>query len=98
MHGLEVLPSKLNRKIRGFFLGDISYVGGMKCIFTLFIIMASLGWAEPPGWLMVEQTVAAEVAKPQITVVHLWAPWCPNSKAENQDQGWAKFIAANPTV
>jgi hypothetical protein len=54
--------------------------------------------AEHPGWLIVEEQAAAEVAKPQITVVHLWAPWCPNSHAENADDGWSKFIAANPAV
>lgn len=59
---------------------------------------APLVAAEHPGWLLVEEAVATEVAKPQITVVHLWAPWCPNSQAEHEDNGWAKFIAANPTV
>lgn len=54
--------------------------------------------AEHPGWLLVEEQAAAEVEKPQITIVHLWAPWCPNSKAENADDGWSRFIAANPAV
>jgi len=71
----------------------------MKLLLVLFGLLATtLAGAEHPGWLLVEETVAAEVAKPQITVVHLWAPWCPNSQAENRDGGWANFIAANPTV
>lgn len=71
----------------------------MKRIFCLLgLFAATLVAAEHPGWLMVEEQVDAEVAKPQITVVHLWAPWCPNSQAENTNDGWAKFIAANPSV
>jgi|UniRef100_UPI00404A6C71 hypothetical protein len=68
----------------------------LHCLLAL--LTTTLVAADHPGWLLVEETVAAEVAKPSITVVHLWAPWCPNSQAENQDNGWAKFIAANPEV
>ncbi|MCF7688652.1 MAG: hypothetical protein K9N01_10150 [Cephaloticoccus sp.] len=70
----------------------------MSRYLVIFLLLVSAVRAEHPGWLLVEEAVAAEVAKPRITVVHLWAPWCPNSQAEHQDQGWAKFIAANPTV
>lgn len=45
-----------------------------------------------------EAGLAAEVASPKITVVHLWAPWCPNCKAELANHGWSNFIAANPDV
>jgi len=45
-----------------------------------------------------EPELAQMVAGPQVTVVHLWAPWCPNCKAEMGPDGWAKFIAANPGV
>jgi thiol-disulfide isomerase/thioredoxin len=33
-----------------------------------------------------------------VTVVHLWAPWCPNCKNELKDRKWADFIAAHPKV
>ena len=46
----------------------------------------------------VEQTVAALVAGPQVTIVHLWAPWCGNCKNEMRPDGWAKFVGANPAV
>lgn len=34
----------------------------------------------------------------QVTVVHFWAPWCSNCKAELKERGWARFIEANPDV
>jgi thiol-disulfide isomerase/thioredoxin len=45
-----------------------------------------------------EQQVAEIVAGPQVTIVHFWAPWCPNCRAEMTPDGWAKFIGANPEV
>lgn len=46
----------------------------------------------------VETRVAAAVKSSQVTIVHLWAPWCPNCKAELSSQGWNRFLAANPDV
>ena len=43
-----------------------------------------------------EAEVSALVAGSQVTIVHFWAPWCPNCKTEMGADGWAKFIAANP--
>ncbi len=47
---------------------------------------------------LVERNVAALVAGPQVTVIHFWAPWCPNCRTEMTPEGWAKFIGANPAV
>ncbi|MEY3774013.1 MAG: hypothetical protein RLZZ129_793 [Verrucomicrobiota bacterium] len=66
----------------------------LLCILVLALL--PLVHAENPGWLLIEEEVAAAVAKPGITVVHFWAPWCPNSAAEHKEQGWSKFIAAHP--
>ncbi|MBA3850154.1 MAG: hypothetical protein C0502_09190 [Opitutus sp.] len=51
--------------------------------------------AVPPP---LEKEVGEVVAGPQVTLVHFWAPWCPNCRAEMTSEGWVKFIAANPDV
>jgi thiol-disulfide isomerase/thioredoxin len=45
-----------------------------------------------------ERDLAARVAAPRVTVVHFWAPWCPNCRAELTPEGWANFIAGHPEV
>lgn len=44
-----------------------------------------------------EQTLAA-IKSPDLTIVHLWAPWCSNCQAELRSGGWTKLIKANPGV
>jgi thiol-disulfide isomerase/thioredoxin len=51
--------------------------------------------AEPSA---MEQQVAEAVKSPDVTIVHFWAPWCPNCHAEMKPEGWAAFIKANPDV
>jgi thiol-disulfide isomerase/thioredoxin len=46
----------------------------------------------------VEQRLADATKSPRVTVVHFWAPWCPNCRAELANGGWSGFIAANPGV
>ena len=68
----------------------------MKCL-AWFLGIAAAGLlraADAP----LETEIAGLVAGPQVTVLHFWAPWCPNCRAEMTPDGWAKFIAANPAV
>ncbi len=44
-----------------------------------------------------EQVVAATKAS-GVSVVHLWAPWCGNCKAELKSGGWTKTVTDNPEV
>jgi thiol-disulfide isomerase/thioredoxin len=45
-----------------------------------------------------EQHLADTTKSASVTVVHFWAPWCPNCRAELANGGWSGFIAANPDV
>jgi len=70
----------------------------MRYLAALFVLVAVVLSAEPVATPL-EQQVADLVAGPQVTVVHFWAPWCPNCRAEmGPADGWAKFIGANPDV
>ena len=44
-----------------------------------------------------EHAVAATIAEPGVHVVHFWAPWCGNSRAEFE-AGWYEVVEANPDV
>jgi thiol-disulfide isomerase/thioredoxin len=48
--------------------------------------------------LSIDQAVAGATSSQSVTVVHFWAPWCPNCKSELSNGGWSGFIAANPNV
>src|SRR5438094_9321145 len=50
--------------------------------------------AEPAA----EQQVLDALKAPEVTVVHLWAPWCSNCQAELKSGGWSKIITENPQV
>jgi thiol-disulfide isomerase/thioredoxin len=69
-----------------------------RFLVLLLLLVAPLARADNPGWLIIEEEVAAEIAQSGITIVHFWAPWCPNSAAEHKEQGWSRFIAAQPEV
>jgi thiol-disulfide isomerase/thioredoxin len=46
----------------------------------------------------VELALAAAVKSPQVTIVHFWAPWCPNCRTELREGGWNAFIDSHPDV
>ena len=43
-----------------------------------------------------EQQVADAIKAPNVTVVHLWAPWCSNCQHELKSGGWLDTVKANP--
>ena len=62
---------------------------------TLFLFaLISNGSVASPA----EQQVVEAIKSPDLTVVHLWAPWCSNCKAELKSGGWTKMVKENPKV
>ncbi|HEV3409148.1 MAG TPA: hypothetical protein VG095_02560 [Chthoniobacterales bacterium] len=55
------------------------------------LIVASAIAASPA-----EQQVAEAVKAQNVSVVHLWAPWCSNCRAELKSGGWTKMVKENP--
>ena len=58
------------------------------------VVAAASLYAESPA----EQEVTEALKSPDLTVVHLWAPWCSNCQAELKSGGWTKLIKDNPQV
>ena len=74
-----------------------------RVLFSLFVVVLGCGAgfaanAAPTPSDAFEQALLERVAKPDVTVVHLWAPWCPNCRNEMTPNGWAKFLADHPAV
>src|SRR3977135_3156530 len=62
-------------------------------ILAALVAAASLR-AESPA----EQRVIEAIKSPDLSVVHLWAPWCSNCQAELKSGGWVKTVKDNPQV
>src|SRR6202171_143544 len=60
-------------------------------ILAALVAAASLR-AESPA----EQRVIEAIKSPDLSVVHLWAPWCSNCQAELKSGGWLKMVKDNP--
>ncbi|HWL17518.1 MAG TPA: thioredoxin family protein [Opitutus sp.] len=71
----------------------------MKILVSLLLAFSGVvAWAATPAEETFEREVRELVQRPQVTVVHFWAPWCPNCQREMRPDGWAKFVADNPNV
>src|SRR5205823_8787580 len=62
-------------------------------IFGTLLAATSL-CAESPA----EQKILEAIKSPDLSVVHLWAPWCSNCQAELKSGGWLKIAKENPQV
>jgi thiol-disulfide isomerase/thioredoxin len=62
--------------------------------FILIASMAGTLYAQSPA----EQKVQAAIKSPELTVIHLWAPWCSNCQAELKTGGWSKTVNENHNV
>ena len=70
----------------------------MKRIFILLFLAALAPAAGAADLLPIEKEVAEITKSSKPTVVHFWAPWCPNCYAELKNKGWSTFIEANKGV
>jgi len=61
-------------------------------------LSSSLRGSDAPAAAAFEHQLVSLVNGPQVTVVHFWAPWCSNCKAEMKPEGWAKFVGDHPAV
>jgi thiol-disulfide isomerase/thioredoxin len=77
---------------------SLYYAAAMKKFVWFFAVILSALAAGAAELLPVEQQVAEAVKSTKVTVVHLWATWCPNCQSELKNGAWGKFIAANPEV
>ena len=64
-------------------------------LLTLATLLAATSLrAESP----VEQKILEAIKSSDLSVVHLWAPWCSNCQAELKSGGWLKMAKENPQV
>ena len=61
----------------------------------ILILFLALGLSSDAA-SSVEMRTGELVKEPDVTVVHLSAPWCSNCQAELKSGGWAKTIKHNP--
>src|SRR6266567_5433121 len=64
----------------------------------LSILAALLAVSSLRGELPAEQKVLEATKSQELSVVHLWAPWCSNCQAELKNGGWLKIVKDNPQV
>ena len=67
-------------------------------ILRLSILVAILGIVPLRAESPAEQKILKAIKSSELSVVHLWAPWCSNCQAELKSGGWSKTINDNPQV
>lgn len=65
-----------------------------KLAVLLSLLVATRLFAVSPA----EQQLSEAIKAQNLSVVHLWAPWCGNCKSELKSGGWLKTVKANPDV
>ncbi len=73
------------------------YVARVKSFLIILGLALSAAGSRAAELLPIEKQVAEAAALSKPTVVHFWAPWCPNCAVELSN-GWAAFINRNPKI
>jgi thiol-disulfide isomerase/thioredoxin len=66
---------------------------GLASVFTLLATISLRAEPSPA-----EQKVLEAIKSKDLSVVHLWAPWCSNCQTELKNGGWLKIVKDNPQV
>ena len=66
----------------------------LRLLSLIALLAATSLRAESPA----EQKILEAIKSPDLSVVHLWAPWCSNCQAELKSGGWLKTVKDNPQV
>jgi thiol-disulfide isomerase/thioredoxin len=77
---------------------SLGYGVSVKSLIFLLALAVAAGSSAATEMLPIEKQVAEMVKSPKPTVVHFWAPWCPNCYGELKKGGWSSFIDANKDV
>lgn len=64
----------------------------LRLLSLIALLAATSLRAESPA----EQKILEAMKSPDLSVVHLWAPWCSNCQAELKNGGWLKMTKENP--
>jgi thiol-disulfide isomerase/thioredoxin len=67
-------------------------------ILRLSVLVILIANASALAESQTEQKVVDAIKSPDLTVVHLWAPWCSNCQTELKSGGWSRIIKDNPQV
>jgi thiol-disulfide isomerase/thioredoxin len=65
-------------------------------ILSFYVVAALIATSSIAAESTAEQQVRDATKAPDLTVVHLWAPWCSNCQAELKSGGWSKIVKENP--
>ena len=66
----------------------------LRLLLPTALVFGSLALHASPA----EERAAEAIKSPDLSVVHLWAPWCSNCLAELKSGGWTKTVKDNPQV
>jgi len=72
-------------------------IRGIHILAAAALLTCAARAADDPAAAL-ERRIAETTRSDRVTIVHFWAPWCPNCRAELANGGWSGFIAANPNV
>ncbi len=71
----------------------------MRSLIFFLVLIGSVIGVRAAELKPIEPAVEEAVKSEKLTIIHFWAPWCLNCRAELKDpQGWAPFIAKNRDV